>query len=79
MKNYFLVILIVLVIIMASGCIYSGNYGYTVIDKSVKLNGGFNQIMVSVSVPIHLIITQSDKESLTVEKGRSETSKVNVE
>lgn len=78
MKKYFLLIIVVLAIVAASGCIYSDNYGYAVINETGKLDGGFNQIVVSGSAPHHLIITQGNKESLTVETGRTETSKVQV-
>ncbi len=65
MKKYIITALILLIVVLASGCIWQNLQGSGKIINQSRDVSGFNQISVDGSST--LIITQGDKESLTVE------------
>lgn len=65
MKKYIIAALILLIVVLASGCIVQNIQGSGKIINQSRDVSGFNQI--SVDGISTLIITQGDKESLTVE------------
>lgn len=65
MKKYIITALILLIVMLASGCIWQNLQGSGKIINQSRDVSGFNQISVDGSST--LIITQGDKESLTVE------------
>ncbi|OEC85259.1 MULTISPECIES: head GIN domain-containing protein [Methanobacterium] len=65
MKKYIITALILLIVVLASGCIVQNTQGSGKIINQSRDVSDFNQ--VSVDGASTLIITQGDKESLTVE------------
>ncbi|MCZ3367003.1 MULTISPECIES: head GIN domain-containing protein [Methanobacterium] len=65
MKKYIIAALVILAVVAASGCTWQGTNGSGNVVNQSKNVSGFNQVSVDGAGTV--IITQGDKESLTVE------------
>lgn len=77
MKKYILLAFLLLVVVAVSGCIGTQNTGSGNVINQTKNVSGFNQVLLNGTGT--LVITQGDKESLTVEAEDNVISHINTE